>query len=56
MSYSQKNWIQLLLMTQVTYNNKKIITTRQILFYGNYEYYPTLFIISKISLQVINIL
>ena len=36
-NYNQKNKIQLLLMTQIVLNNRKVSVTEKSVFYTNYE-------------------
>ena len=51
MNHSQKNWIQLLLMTQLTLNNRIITVIGKLVFYTNFGHHSNLFNTSKNLLQ-----
>ena len=55
-NYSQRNWVQLLPMAQMAYNNKETTIMRQMTFYANYGWYPMLFTAPRDSPQAINVL
>ena len=48
-NYHQTNWIELLLMTQISYNNSVNATTQKTSFYAKHEYNSTLNRLSKTS-------
>ena len=56
MNYSQNNWIQLLSMAQLILNNRTVTATEKSLFYANYKYYPNLFKILRILLNIETVL
>ena len=51
MNYSQKNWIQLLSMAQLTFNNRAATAIEQSVFYANFGRHPNLFNILRNSPQ-----
>jgi hypothetical protein len=42
-NYKQSNWVSLLPIAQLAYNNKVLETTGKTLFFANYGQYPNLF-------------
>ena len=55
-NHSQKNWIQLLSMTQLALNNKTLIAIGELVFYANFGRHPNLFNIPRKSLQITAVL